>query len=351
MADDTEQGRRTRDAYLSVLGFLSEDAQRELLRYLPRLEACVDEEVAAFGRSLQADLVRRVSDESEALKQRLDTVAEQGTAATCLVGQSESLATEVDEGIDRVAKAVAALGDAASVSAALMRRIEAVGNRMANFPEHRVSDGLRWALDELEDVHGRWRAMLFGSEEIGHDSAEVLAELKGEFEELADILARELASAGLEAGADSAPHDAGGEGATRSAESVGAGPASASPESGGGGESAGERTVEDCVAAMTVLVWQLAHAVQAVQVQRVVELASVVAGVERQAKRAAEWGHLVDRLRRAAADAKTIAETAPKDYVTAVANGIAAAGLDLLDSGAPAAEADRPRWWAFGRRK
>lgn len=374
MADRKEQQGRTRDAYLSVLGFLSEDAQRALLRYLPHLEACVDEEVRAFGDQLAEDLDRRVRKESKVLGWRLGRLATDAKCALKLPGKSKSLPAAVGGEVNGMVSAVADLKAAATESASLLRHVEAVGNQVARLSEHRVPDTLGLALTALRDAHLRWSEAAAGSAEGGGSgTVEALSGIDAKFEELTGILKAASAAA-----ADSVPHKAGNEPATdtedestESHEAAAASAATATVSSGDaergvlgegatdevraamdspsleagdeeatdtGGESIEadterDKTIEACVNDLASLVWQLTHAIQAAQLERVRRLSKSATKLKKQAKCLSKWEEAAARLRRAASEARAFVRTAAEDYRTAVRNGITAAGLDLLAGG------------------
>ena len=318
-------------AYVSVLGFLSEDAQAALFRYLPHLEACVDKEVAAFGRDLRDDLAARVNSTSVAFGECLDRLDGQAEdTRTTLSG----LPKEVREEVAGVAKVVADLRTAAAESTTLLRRVAAFGNRVAEFSERRTPDGLAWALQDVKESHDRWCVAVLGAETAASPFAVTLENITGRFEDLNGVLAAESApkDEGEAASASPAQASAGEESAGGAEELAGtsgdpSAPAVSSDLSGGG---AGARDTAGCIRELTTLVWQLAVDLQAEQTGRVGALGVQLERLRQKAGRLSEGNDAVDRLQSAARDAKRSIEGATDDFRAAVSSGIAAAHLDLL---------------------
>ena len=365
MVDNGKQKHRARDAYVSVVGFLSEDAQAELYRCLPYLEECVDNEVAAFGKRLKADLLRRASDESDALSKRLDELAEEATNAVRLANESGSLPRDVSGEIGSVVKTAEAFEVEVIENTALLRRVETLGQRVAEVRERRTTDGLRWALEDLKDSHSRWCAAVRGHEGmVGSPLAEALDKVAGKFEELEGILVRahDAARAGDEGTQEACGEDViEGDDTERDAS-----PAGSADESMGTvarvdgptgtadrdvGESGSEMALDDCVRALTALVWRLANDVQEAEARRVGELVKSVTELRQQAARLSKWDDAADRLRQSAERAKKLATDAKSGFNAAVANGIKAAHLDLLGGSDLGPErTQKRRGWRFWRR-
>lgn len=296
-----------REAYVSVLGFLSEDAQAALFRYLPYLEDCVGGEVDVFAAKLRKDLLRRVAEESTLLGGRFDKLASQAESARRLASESDRVLEDVKKAIDNVAKTASDLEEAAAESPALLRRVEAVAKRVAEFPEHRELDGLRWALDELKESHGRWcKAVLGGEGAAGSPFAKLLEAVSSEFESLEGVLER-VALEGEQGDADKA--------------------------------------VDGCLKQMATLVWELVHAIHAEQNRPVPNLGASVAGLHQQTLRLVKLDDLADGLRRSAKEAKDTIGAAAKDFNAAVAAGMAAAHFDLLGGSDLDPRSPRPRPW------
>lgn len=296
-----------REAYVSVLGFLSEDAQAALFRYLPYLEECVGREVDVFAAKLRRDLLRRVADESTLLGGKFDQLASQAESARKLASESDRVLEDVRKAVDNVAKTASDLEEEAAESPALLRRVEAVAKRVAEFPEHRELDGLRWALGELKESHGRWcKAVLGGEGTAGSPFAKPLEAVTGEFETLEGTLERD----GL--GEEHADAD---------------------------------KVVDECLKQMATSVWELVHAIHAEQDRPVPNLGASVAELRQQALRLVKLDDLADGLRRSAKEAKDTVGAAAKDFNAAVTAGMAAAHFDLLGGSDLDPRSPRPRPW------
>lgn len=293
-----------RDAYVGVLGFLSEDAQAALLRYLPHLEKCVDNEVAMFGSKLKAELLDRVSSASGALDVCLDRLGKQATSTELPSGGLGAMT-------EKVGGVVADLERAAKENEVLLRRVEALGRRMAEFWERRTTDGLRWAFSDLSESHERWWSALSSDGGTGESPLVVpLKDLGGKLGELEGALAGEGAPSGPAVEADREP--------------------------------ATEKGPDQCLRELATLVWGLVGTVQAEQIKQISGLADPVNVLREQARGLTEWEDAVDRLRRDAKGAKAAVGAKTEDLAAALVNVIEAAHLDLLGGGALAGNSSEP---------
>ena len=371
-----ESANDAREAYVSILGFLSEDAQAALFRYLPYLQECVDNEVAAFGEKLTADLVRRAAGESVTLSKDLEQLAEQASCAVKLANESENLPRDVSEKIGGVAQAAEDFDKKVSESTALLRRVQALGHRVAEVSKRGTADGLRWALEDVKESHESWWRAVRG-DKADSPLAAALDDITERFKELEQSFERthKEATAEEESGTASATREGDVEEATVGADdSIGTvegrgaepdaglggraddpiGTAEAAEASMYTGDRAGQASgpeVEDCVEELARSVWGLANEIQAAQALRVGELVKSVTGLRQQAALLSKWDDAADRLRQSAEEANSIIDDAKGAFDAAVANGIKATHLDLLGGSDLGPErTQKRRGWRFWRR-
>lgn len=367
-----------REAYVSVMGFLSEDAQAALFRYLPHLQECVDKDVAAFCEKLKDDLVRRASDESDALSKRLSELAKLATGAGELADESGNLPGDVSGAIGRVVEAAEDFERGVVETTTLLRRVEALGNRVAEIPQRRTLDGLRWAFEDLKDSHDRWCGVAPADQKTADRSlAEALEDMAGKFEALEEVLDLAQAAATAEDEAtqefgaekatvggddpigpvdsDDAERDSGG--AAGPVDPIGTGECTDAPTGTPEnvdrprGKPDEERVMDDCVRDLAGSVWRLASDLQAAQARRVRELVGSVAELRQQATRLAKWDDAAARLRQAAEVAKVVVEDAKGAFNAAVEGDIKATHLDLLGGGdLVSGRPQKAKDWRFWRR-
>ena len=158
MAKRTEQGQRDQDIYHGVLGYLSEDAQAVLFKYLPYMEDRVNDEVIQFGRQLANDLRAAVKSESCRARKRLKKAKKGVERFECFAKKGKARLSDRQLPIEQVAQAASALNRMVCEGTALLGCLQTFAKRVAQYAIQRTPEGLRFAADDLERAHHVWCA-------------------------------------------------------------------------------------------------------------------------------------------------------------------------------------------------
>lgn len=156
MAKRTEQGQRDQDIYHGVLGYLSEDAQAALFKYLPYMEDRVNDEVVQFGRQLADDLRAAVDSESSRARKRLEKAKKGVQEFECFAKKGKAGLGKRQLPIEQVAQAASALNRMVCEGTALLGRMQAFGKQVAQYAVQRTPERLQLAVDDLERAHHVW---------------------------------------------------------------------------------------------------------------------------------------------------------------------------------------------------
>ena len=356
MAKETEPRNEAKRAYESVLGYLSEDAQAALFRYLPHLEECVDQEVVKFGNQLADDLNGIVSRESAVVCKRMAEVKNQAERVGEFAKESQNGLDELEKKVEHVAKAASDLDRLASEGASLLGRVQAFATHLAELEVRGAPDGLLWAAKDLRKAYQGWCAVVPGIDgSTDGGAAAQLSKIEGLVEDLASEETHatdEDAEAGGGTDGDAQEgvgtteerDDAEDSGEERDAEDSG--------EESTAEEQADVRTEKvDPVAELAESVWTFAGLLQEVQAEQTKALAAKAVGLRQEAAEAAKshsgWHRALDLLQSGAQETKQIAETAAGDFKDALQSGIAATKLDVL--GSTVERGSEKRRWGFWR--
>ena len=338
------------DGYAGVLGYLSGDAQAAVFRYLPHLEACVDEEVVRFGEQLGKDLKAQVQRESELVRGRLETARTTIKEFTPFAEKGQQGLADLQRQIERVEGAAGALAEMTSESATLLGRARAFAKHAAEFPVRRTPEGLRWAMKDLEKAHESWRVVATRVDHAIARAANDLGEQNvgeqefGEIESLIERLADRVRS--LE-GATQERQPAEDAVLPQEHEDVTeAEPHGEAAPPGGGDDGLGNdgtpsrpstRVEEDPAATaaeeLADWIWKLPARLQEAQRERAEMLATAETRLQKRVAHAAkdisEWRSNLERLQAGVGEIETVVNSLPEHIKIALMAGIRAAKLDV----------------------
>ena len=338
MANGTEQRNEAREAYESVLGYLSEDAQAAVFRYLPYLEACVDKEVAAFGKDLATDLNKIICRESNAVCERMDDVKKKAKRVVKFIKKNGL--DKLEEKVDGVVYIANNLNRMAREGASLLSRAQVFATHVAEWKDRHAPEGLQHAASALRESYERWFAEIPGNDEKTDSRA---AETLGKIESLVE----NLVPAHPEC--EDASDKGGGDGAQEAVCSAEEGSESEMSREELEKQEKLEKEAEEILAELTVLIWKFVKIVQQAQAKWTEELATATAGLNLGAATSPSgWCKAADNLQSSADETKQIAKKAAENFKNALESGIAAAKLDIFGSTGKGSK--RRRWWHFRRR-
>lgn len=360
------------DGYAGVLGYLSGDAQAAVFRYLPHLEACVDEEVVRFGKQLGCDLKAQVQRESELARERLETARIVIKEFAPFAEEGQPGLVDLQRRIEHVEGAAGAFAKLTSESAALLRRARTFAKHAAEFPVRRSPEGLRWAMEDLQKAHESWRVVAtrvddaiaratedLGEREIGEKELDeienLIGRLAGRVRSLEEATqARPLAENAALPPDEAAPpldHAAAplpDEGAPPPGHA--APPPHAAPSPDGGDDDPGDdgtlgrpstQMEKDptgtAAEELADWIWELPARLQEAQRGRAEMLAmaerSLQEYVAQAVKDISKWRSNLERLQASVSEIETVADSLPERIKNALMAGIQAAKLDLRGSG------------------
>lgn len=343
MADGREQARSVHGAYVGVLGYLSEDAQAAVLRYLPYLDECVDNEVVRFGKELGCGLKAVVKTESAHACEQIKT-AQKGTKEfKTFAEDGQRRLGDLERRMACRADATGALADVVEESGGLLRRVRAFAKHLAEFPARRTAEGLLWAMEDLKKAHEDWCAVVRRADEAAARAKEERGEQEssaGELEDKAlgeiESLMRRLATGvrSLEDASHAQPHGDDGPPADDDDEypSDDETPGRHSPAAGPAGPAATSYAVTE----LAELAWELPGWLQETQRRRTEALAvadeSMRQKVAAAVKDISKWRFELERLLGSAEEIEKVARGLPKKINKALMAGIRAAKLDVCGS-------------------
>ena len=362
------------DGYAGVLGYLSGDAQAAVFRYLPHLEACVDEEVVRFGKQLGCDLKAQVQRESELARERLETARKIIKEFAPFAEEGQPGLVDLQRRIERVEGAAGAFAKMTSESAALLRRARTFAKHAAEFPVRRSPEGLRWAMEDLQKAHEGWRvvatrvddAIARATEDLGErvvrekerDEIEnLIGRLAGRVRSLEEATeARPLAEYDAALPPDEAAPPLDDPAAPLPDESAlppghaAPPPHAAAPSPDGGDEDLGDDGTPNRLSTQAEMdpagaaaeeladwIWELPTWLQEAQRGRAEMLAlaesSLQEYVAQAVKDISKWRSNLERLQASVGEIETVADSLPERIKDALMAGIKAAKLDLRGSG------------------
>ena len=160
MAKRTEQEPSGQDIYHGVLGYLSEDAQAALFKYLPYMEDRVNSEVTQFGTRLADDLTAAVKTESRRARKRLGKAKEGIQRFERFAKKGKARLSDRQLPIEQVAQAACEMDRMVREGTALLECMQAFAKQVAQYAVQRTPDGLQLAVDDLERALHAWCAEL-----------------------------------------------------------------------------------------------------------------------------------------------------------------------------------------------